>query len=88
MEEAEIDHLLGRVLMRYVEVCIERCTDPMELRQEINWSGYAGLSLLHHACFYNFMALITLLLNNGADTNIASSEGDLTPLHFAAAAGH
>ena len=49
MPEEEIDQLLGRVLMRYVEVCIGRCTTEEELLVEINWSGYSGLSLLHHA---------------------------------------
>lgn len=88
MNEDEIDNLLGQVLMRYVNVCIERCSTKSELLSELNWSGYSGLSLLHHACFSNNMALITLLLNNGADANILSAEGDLTPLHFAAAAGH
>jgi len=88
MNEEELDNLLGTVLMRYVQDCIERCTTQAELLSEINWSGYAGLSLLHHAAFYNFMALITSLLNNGADTNILSSEGGFTPIHFAAAAGH
>lgn len=88
MDEGAIDDLLGRVLMRYVEVCIDRCTTKEELFGEINWSEYAGLSLMHHASFYNFMPLITLLINSGADLNIISSEGDLTPIHFAAAAGH
>lgn len=88
MPEEEIDGLLGRVLIRYVEVCINRSETQEELLGEINWSGYSGLSLLHHASIYNFMALTMLLLNNGANTNILSAEGDLTPLHFAAAAGH
>ena len=88
MPEEDVDNLLGQVLMRFVEVCLQRCTTKEELSGEINWSGYAGLSLLHHACFYNFMALITLLLNNGADIDIKSAEGDLTPIHFAASAGH
>jgi hypothetical protein len=34
------------------------------------------------------MPLITLLLNKGGDPNILSSEGDLTPMHFAAAGGY
>jgi hypothetical protein len=49
MPEEEIDQLLGRLLMRYVEVCIGRCTTEEELMGEINWNGYSGLSLLHHA---------------------------------------
>ena len=49
MPEEEIDQLLGKVLMRYVEVCVGRCTTEEELLVEINWSGYSGLSLLHHA---------------------------------------
>lgn len=40
---------------------------------------YPGLSLLHHACYFNVMELISLLLNNGADVNLSSEEGDLTP---------
>ena len=79
MPEEEVDDLLSRVLMRYITVCIDRCATKEELLKEINSSGCAGLSLLHHACFYNFMALVTLLLENGADVNILSAEGDLTP---------
>lgn len=104
MSEEEIDKLLGGVMVKYVESCIERCTNREELLSEINWRGYAGkfislvkklmihhrtilssphfnpgLSLLHHACYFNAMELITLLVNNGADVNLSSEEGDLTP---------
>lgn len=82
MNDDAIDNMLGRVLMRYLEVCLGKCSTKEELMGEINWSGYAGLSLLHHACFYNFMALITMLINHGADTNILSAEGDLTPSKY------
>lgn len=87
MSDGEIDALLGKLLMSYVKMVIEENKDENELRSEINWCGYAGLTLLHHASFYNFQDLISLLLNNGADPNIGSAEGDTTPLHFAAAAG-
>ena len=41
-----------------------------------------------YSSFYNFMPLVTLLFTKGADPNILSAEGDLTPMHFAAAGGY
>jgi len=46
MSEAEIDKLLGGVMVKYVESCIERCTTREELLSEINWRGYAGKFIL------------------------------------------
>jgi hypothetical protein len=40
--EEEIDKLLGGVMVKYVESCIERCATREELLSEINWRGYAG----------------------------------------------
>ena len=88
LNDEEIDSLLGRVLMRFVEVSIERSTNEDELCNELNACEYSGLTLLHHAAFYNFEALATLLLNRGADPDVTSIAGRLTPLHFAASAGH
>lgn len=44
MSDAEIDSLLGRVLVSYVEMVEEKSGDANELRTEINFCGYAGLS--------------------------------------------
>ena len=88
MNDAEIDALLGQVLMRYVEVAVEKSTDEHELCREVNSCGYSGLALLHHAAIYNFQPLATLLLSHNADPDVTSLVGKLTPLHFAAASGH
>ncbi len=88
MNDEEIDNLLGEVLMRFVEISIESSTDSEKLRDEINYCGYSGLALLHHAAFYNYVGLATLLLNHNANPDVVSSAGKLTPLHFAASAGH
>lgn len=88
MNDDEIDSLLKKILVQFVEVLVEGSTSDEELRKEINYCGYAGLSLLHHACYYNFDQLLVMLLKHGANPNIGSAEGDATPLHFAAAAGH
>jgi hypothetical protein len=46
LSEEEIDKLLGNVMLKYVESCIERCTTREELLSEINWRGYAGKLIL------------------------------------------
>jgi len=88
MSDEEIDNLLGEVLMRFVEISIESSTDSDKLRDEINYCGYSGLALLHHAAFYNYAGLVALLLSHNANPDVVSSAGKLTPLHFAAFAGH
>ncbi|KAL7464094.1 hypothetical protein ACHAXS_004430 [Conticribra weissflogii] len=88
MNDDELDALLGEVLMRFVEVTIENSTDDDHLRRDIDFCGYSGLALLHHAAFYNFTGLATLLLSHGANPDVVSAAGKLTPLHFAAASGH
>jgi len=88
MGDDELDTLLGEVLMRFVEISIESSTNNDALRRDIDFCGYSGLALLHHAAFYNFTGLATLLLSHGANPDVVSAAGNLTPLHFAAASGH
>ena len=41
-----------------------------------------GNAALHAACYRGHLDIITHLLDNGAEKNVADDDGD-TPLHFA-----
>lgn len=88
VDDDELDSLLHSVLMRFVESMVDSCTSEDELRDSVNTFGLAGFTLLHYAALYNIVSLVPLLLSKGADPNMATVKGGLTPLHLAAGAGH
>uniref|UniRef100_A0A7S4JWF7 Uncharacterized protein n=1 Tax=Odontella aurita TaxID=265563 RepID=A0A7S4JWF7_9STRA len=88
LDEDVLDALLDSVLIKFVESLVDTCASDEEMKLEINTMGYAGFALLHYAALYNMKSLIPLLLKKGADPNLQTLKGGLTPLHLAAGAGH
>jgi len=90
MDDEELDDILDGLLVRIVESLDEissssTCNDVME---ELNFEDKSGFALLHYAALYNLSSLISVLLSRGANPDIQTSRGNLTPLHLACGAGN
>jgi hypothetical protein len=88
MDDAELDNMLDSLLVRIVESLVEVSASSGEIQEEVNAADKSGFTLLHYAAFYNLPTLIPVLLSRGANPDIQTSRGNLTPLHLACGAGN
>ena len=60
-------------------------TEPYSLQNFVNETNDNGESALHFAIKYNHLKIVTLLLKNGAKSNLQTTDSlGYTPLHYAA----
>jgi ankyrin repeat protein len=68
-----------QIFFKIIELLVENGADV-----DVEYNRDNGWSLLHGASCYGLDDLIELLCNNGANINIRTVDGDMTPLHIAA----
>lgn len=85
-KEGNIDEILS-----FFSNCIQISdnADSVQLKRlRLNERDENGLAAVHWAADRGHAEILDLLLQNGADVNIADSEGSQTPLHYAISCGH
>jgi len=89
IENDVLDSILDELLVRFVELLMDSdVEDNSALLSKLNKCGFSGFTLLHYASLYNLETLFHLLLAHGANPNITTDGGGLTPLHLACGAGN
>jgi len=88
IKEDEMDSLLDGLLVRIVENLMEMASSSTDLKDELNKPDQSGFTLLHYACLYNLSSLIPILFFHGISPDIATTQGNMTPLHLACSAGN
>ncbi len=87
-EELNVEDKSGFALLHYVSSTLYLCVhSTFSLRDNI-LLGYILFYTVPKAALYNLPSLIPVLLSRGADPDIQTSRGNLTPLHLACGAGN
>ncbi len=88
MHDEKLDNVMDSLLVRIVESLVEISPSECDIHDELNSPDKSGFTLLHYAALYNLQALIPVLLSRGANPDIQSVRGQVTPLHLACGAGN
>jgi len=88
MDDSELDEILDGLLVRIVESLVEISASSCDIQDELNAPDKSGFTLLHYAALYNLPSLIPVLLSRGANPDLQTTRGKLTPLHLACGAGN
>ncbi|XP_030849764.1 poly [ADP-ribose] polymerase tankyrase-2 [Strongylocentrotus purpuratus] len=85
-----VKRIRGKSLLKLVKAenpSIDKAKDllsegtPDEISQAIKHTDAAGNSVIHYACAKALVPWVELLIENGADLNVAGKDGQ-TPMHF------
>eukprot|EP01083_Nonionella_stella_P029487 81153_1 len=88
MDDGELEDMLDDLMVQIVESFVEVGASRFEIQEELNVPDKSGFALLHYAAFYGLPSIIPVLLSRGANPDIKTSRGNLTPLHLACGAGN
>jgi len=88
MNYEKLQYSLDKLLTRIVEIFLHLNPSDDSLMNDLNNHDKSGFTLLHYACLYNMQSFIPILLHHGANSDIPTVQGNLTPLHISCAAGH
>eukprot|EP00557_Chaetoceros_sp_GSL56_P010970 CAMPEP_0176477488 /NCGR_PEP_ID=MMETSP0200_2-20121128/649_1 /TAXON_ID=947934 /ORGANISM="Chaetoceros sp., Strain GSL56" /LENGTH=1094 /DNA_ID=CAMNT_0017873301 /DNA_START=171 /DNA_END=3455 /DNA_ORIENTATION=- len=88
LDDDELDNILDSLLVKIVESLVEMSASECDIQEELNAPDRSGFTLLHYAALYNLQSLIPVLLSRGANPDIKSLRGDVTPLHLACGSGN
>lgn len=89
LNDDKLDHIVDTLLVQIVESLVDINSDESEdIRDELNELDKSGFCLLHYAALYNLQSLIPVLLSKGANPDVLTRSGNLTPLHLACSAGN
>jgi len=88
MDDEQLDAILDSLLVKIVETLVEVSASECNIQDELTAPDKSGFTLLHYAALYNLQSLIPVLLSRGANPDIQSNRGQVTPLHLACGAGN